>query len=152
MIVKQADSATASHPAGLDPFGVQAVVDDGGCARPPEACGAFADHAEAQPDSFPHLHAGIIGVLQALADPMRLAIVRRLAAGSECACGALGMPISKSTLTHHLHVLRAAGIIVQREEGTRRMTSLDRDGLERRFPGLLESVLAAPDQEAASQP
>jgi DNA-binding transcriptional ArsR family regulator len=125
----------------------------GGCERPAEACDAFGDHPEEHAASLPHVHAGgVIGVLQALSDPMRLAIVRRLAAGSECACGALGMPISKSTLTHHLHILRAAGVILQREEGTRRMTSLDRDGLERRFPGLLDSVLAAPDQEPEPLP
>ncbi|HXZ99371.1 MAG TPA: helix-turn-helix transcriptional regulator [Candidatus Binatia bacterium] len=101
----------------------------------------------AQLPAPPQLHPGVAGVLQALADPMRLAIVRRLAAGTECPCGALGLPISKSTLSHHLHVLRAAGIVVQREEGTRRMTKLDRAGLDRRFPGLLEAVLAARDPE-----
>ena len=148
MIVKQADRDTHFHPTGLDPADAHAVVDGEGCARPPEACGAYGDPAQAT--SLPHLHDGVIGVLQALSDPMRLASVRRLAAGSECACGALGMPISKSTLTHHLHVLRAAGIIVQREEGTRRMTSLDRQGLGRRFPGLLDSILEAPDQEPTS--
>ena len=99
---------------------------------------------------LPHLDPGVVGVLQALADPMRLAIVRRLASGIECPCGALGLPISKSTLTHHLHVLRAAGIIVQREEGTRRMTSLDREALGRRFPGLLDAILAAPELEPPS--
>jgi DNA-binding transcriptional ArsR family regulator len=92
---------------------------------------------------LPELHPGVAGVLQALADPMRLAIVRRLADGAECPCGAMGLPISKSTLSHHLHVLRSAGIVVQREEGTRRMTSLDRAGLDRRFPGLLDAVLSA---------
>jgi len=96
---------------------------------------------------LPQLHPGVVGVLQALADPMRLAIVRRLAAGTECPCGALGLPISKSTLSHHIHVLRAAGIVVQREEGTRRMTRLDREGLEQRFPGLLAAVLAAREPE-----
>jgi DNA-binding transcriptional ArsR family regulator len=95
------------------------------------------------PDS-PPLEPGVVGVLQALADPMRLAIVRRLAAGDECPCGALGLPISKSTLSHHLHVLRAAGVVVQRGDGTRRLTSLDREGLDRRFPGLVDALLAAP--------
>ena len=96
------------------------------------------------PELNPPVAADLVGVLQALGDPMRLAIVRCLADGGEKTCAGLGMPISKSTLTHHLHVLRAAGIIVQREEGTRRMTSLDREGLEGRYPGLLVSVLAAP--------
>ena len=94
-----------------------------------------------------HLHPGVVGVLEALADPMRMAIVRRLASGIECPCGLLGLPISKSTLTHHLHVLHAAGIVIKREEGTRRMISLDREGMERRYPGLLDAILAAPETE-----
>lgn len=96
---------------------------------------------------FPELGPGVVGVLQALADPMRLAIVRRLGSGLECSCGGFGLPISKSTLTHHLHVLRSAGIVVQREDGTRRMTSLNREALDGRFPGLLDAVLAAPEPD-----
>lgn len=104
------------------------------------------------PDLHPHpeLHAGVVGVLEALADPMRMAIVRRLASGVEYSCGWLGMPISKSTLTHHLHVLHHAGIVVKRVDGTRRMISLDRAGMESRFPGLLDAVLGAPDVESLS--
>lgn len=102
---------------------------------------------EAEPHLRQHLHPGVVGVLEALADPMRMAIVRRLASGVECPCGWLGLPISKSTLTHHLHVLHAAGIVVKREEGTRRMLSLDREGMGRRYPGLLDAILAAPEPE-----
>ena len=86
----------------------------------------------------------LLAVLQALGDPMRLAVVRCLADGGERPCGGLGLAIAKPTLTHHLQVLRAAGLILQREEGTRRMTRLDTEGMERRFPGLLASVLASP--------
>jgi hypothetical protein len=38
-------------------------------------------------------------------------------------------------------VLREAGVIRQRLEGTTKLSSLRRDDLEARFPGLLESVL-----------
>jgi DNA-binding transcriptional ArsR family regulator len=110
--------------------------------------GELAPEAEAHP--LPHLHPGVVGVLEALADPMRMAIVRRLGSGVECPCGWLGLPITKSTLTHHLHVLQAAGIVVKRVDGTRRMVSLDREGMERRYPGLLNAVLAAPDPEPAA--
>jgi DNA-binding transcriptional ArsR family regulator len=99
----------------------------------------------------PHLHPGVVGVLEALGDPMRMAVIRRLASGIECSCGGLGLPISKSTLTHHLHILKAAGVVIKREEGTRRMISLDREGMERRYPGLLDAVLAAPDSEAPAE-
>ncbi len=82
-------------------------------------------------------------VLAALSDPVRLHIVCMLANGCELSCGSFGLPIPKSTLTHHLKVLREAGVITQRPVGTSRMTRLRRDDLDARFPGLLDSVLIA---------
>lgn len=80
-------------------------------------------------------------VLHALSDPLRLQIVRELDETAELSCGALGAPVSKSTLSHHLKVLRDAGITETRAEGTQRLVSLRRDDLEARFPGLLQCVL-----------
>jgi DNA-binding transcriptional ArsR family regulator len=82
-------------------------------------------------------------VLAALSDPVRLKIVRMLADGCELSCGSFGFPLAKSTLTHHLRVLRDAGVISQRAVGTSRMTWLRRKDLDARFPGLLDSVLIA---------
>ena len=84
-------------------------------------------------------------VLHALSDPVRLDIVDHLAsaAGGECACGALCPSLSKSTLSHHLKVLREAGITRTRANGTHRLVSLREQELEQRFPGLLGSVLEA---------
>ncbi len=82
-------------------------------------------------------------VLHALSDPMRLRIVVGLADGDPRPCGSFGLPVTKSTCTHHFKVLREAGVIHQRLEGTTRLNSLRRDDLERRFPGLLDSVLRA---------
>ena len=82
-------------------------------------------------------------VLTALSDPVRLEIVCMLASGRELSCGSFGVPIAKSTLTHHLRVLREAGVITQRAVSTSRMTCLRRADLDARFPGLLDSVLAA---------
>ncbi|SFD07355.1 helix-turn-helix domain-containing protein [Streptomyces aidingensis] len=83
-------------------------------------------------------------VLHALADPMRLAVVRALAAASEqLACSAIELPVSKSTSTHHFRVLRESGVIRQDYRGTAKMTCLRREDLDARFPGLLDSVLAA---------
>jgi DNA-binding transcriptional ArsR family regulator len=82
-------------------------------------------------------------VLAALSDPVRLEIVCILATGGERSCGAFQVPIAKSTLTHHLKVLREAGVIEQRPEGTSRITYLRRKDLDARFPGLLDSVLVA---------
>jgi len=51
------------------------------------------------------------------------------------------LPVSASTRSHHLRILREAGVTVTRVEGTQRMVSLRRDDLESRFPGLLDAVL-----------
>jgi DNA-binding transcriptional ArsR family regulator len=82
-------------------------------------------------------------VLYALSDPIRLDIVRRLAASGEEACGHIDIPIPSSTLSHHYKVLRESGITRTRLEGTQRFISLREDDLNRRFPGLLQAVLAA---------
>jgi DNA-binding transcriptional ArsR family regulator len=80
-------------------------------------------------------------VLHALSDPIRLDIVSRLAKEGEMACGALNGSISKSTLSHHLKVLREAGVTTTRVEGTTRIVSLRRKDLQKRFPGLMDRVL-----------
>jgi DNA-binding transcriptional ArsR family regulator len=82
-------------------------------------------------------------VLHALSDPVRLAIVAGLAEGSERTCGSFDVSVSKSTCTHHFRVLRQAGLIHQRQQGTARLNTLRRDDLEDRFPGLLATVLQA---------
>lgn len=83
-------------------------------------------------------------VLHALSDPHRLAIVRMLAASDDSRrCGSFGIALTKSTLTHHFRVLREAGVIEQREDGTARLNSLRRDDLDSRFPGLLDAVLCS---------
>jgi DNA-binding transcriptional ArsR family regulator len=88
----------------------------------------------------------VVTVLQALADPVRLEIVRQLAgceAGGpgELSCGQIELPVGKSTASHHLKALCAAGITAEREEGTRKYIRLRRKELDRRFPGLVELVL-----------
>jgi DNA-binding transcriptional ArsR family regulator len=82
-------------------------------------------------------------VLHALADPVRLDVVRQLAGGDEIACSTFDVPVSKSTLTHHLRILREAGVTRTRQQGTTRFNSLRREDLDALFPGLLDGVLAA---------
>ncbi len=82
-------------------------------------------------------------VLHALSDPVRLEIVRTLALAGERSCGALGTRVAKSTLSHHLKVLREAGVTSTRVRGTQRLISLREADLEARFSGLLSSVLQA---------
>jgi DNA-binding transcriptional ArsR family regulator len=98
-----------------------------------------------------HPVAGITTLLQALADPLRLDLVRDLAASAEPRpCGSLIQSVTKSTLSHHLRVLREAGLIEHRLDGTRKLTSLRRAEIDAAYPGLLDSVLRAPVGEPAA--
>jgi DNA-binding transcriptional ArsR family regulator len=84
-------------------------------------------------------------VLQALGDPVRLAIVRELVEASPRACGTFGhLGVSDSTLSHHFRVLREAGLIETTREGPRRLNELRREAIEARYPGLLDAVLSMP--------
>jgi DNA-binding transcriptional ArsR family regulator len=90
-----------------------------------------------------------VTVLQALSDPVRLEIVRQLATAcdesGELRCGEIRVPVQKSTASHHYKTLLSAGIISEREEGRYKFFSLRRAELDRRFPGLIDSVLRATD-------
>lgn len=82
--------------------------------------------------------------LDALADPVRRLMVRTLAEAPEWtkACGTFDLPVTKATSSHHFAVLRAAGLIEQRDEGSRRLNRLRKAEFDERFPGLLDMVLA----------
>ncbi|HEY5428666.1 MAG TPA: helix-turn-helix domain-containing protein [Solirubrobacteraceae bacterium] len=85
-------------------------------------------------------------VLHALSDPVRLQIVAELARREgEYTCGSFALPVTKSTCTHHFKVLREAGLIHQRPQGTTRLNRLRREDLEMRFPGLMATILTAAD-------
>ncbi|MFJ8625742.1 ArsR/SmtB family transcription factor [Kitasatospora sp. NPDC093550] len=85
----------------------------------------------------------LLDILHALSDPTRMTIVRVLRAEPERACGTFPVDVAPSTLSHHFKVLRESGLISQREEANRRFSALRTVDLERRFPGLLDTVLAA---------
>ncbi|WP_309115737.1 helix-turn-helix domain-containing protein [Saccharothrix sp.] len=82
-------------------------------------------------------------VLRALADPTRRKIVRLLIAEGDRPCGTFGLPVAASTLSHHFRSLREAGLIRQWDEGRKRMNTLRLDELDTRFPGLVDTILAA---------
>jgi DNA-binding transcriptional ArsR family regulator len=68
--------------------------------------------------------------LAALADPTRRIVFERLAAGPQ-AVGELaeGLPVSRPAVSQHLAVLKSAGLVVDRAEGTRRVYQIDPAGL-----------------------
>jgi len=86
-------------------------------------------------------------VLAALADPHRLASVRFLARNGESWCHQVmqeaGLALSKSTFSHHLRIMREAGLVTKRIQGARGYASLRKDDVDHRFPGLLDSVINA---------
>src|SRR5882724_12472858 len=85
----------------------------------------------------------LVGVLHALSDPTRLAVVGQLDTGGETLCGQLDVSVAKSTLSQHLRVLREAGVTHTRPAGTQRWLSVRRDALDAQFPNLLDAVLSA---------
>ncbi len=95
----------------------------------------------------------LAGIMESLSDPTRLAVVAFLASlppgGDEARCGAFTAFGSKQNLTYHLTKLREAGVTQARPEGTSRYVSLRRKDLEARFPGLLDSIIAAAMSEPA---
>ncbi len=107
------------------------------------AAGVATGGDDLAPLAHPERHElDLAAILHALSDPMRLRIVAELAAdGGERTCNSFDLPIVKSTCTHHFKVLREAGLIQQRVMGTKRVSSLRREDLEDRFPGLLDAVV-----------
>jgi DNA-binding transcriptional ArsR family regulator len=85
----------------------------------------------------------LTAVLYALSDATRLQIVRSLTETNEIACGYFDIDMPKSSLSHHFRVLRNAGVITSRKEGTALLNRLRRADLDERFPGLLKSILNA---------
>ncbi|TYR81646.1 helix-turn-helix transcriptional regulator [Priestia megaterium] len=84
----------------------------------------------------------LTAVLHALSDPNRLRIVQCLEKRKENHCSYYqNLNVSKSTLSHHFKVLREAGIIKVRIEGTQHFYSIRRKELDELFPGLLSSIV-----------
>jgi DNA-binding transcriptional ArsR family regulator len=69
--------------------------------------------------------------LDALGDPTRRAVFKRLRKGNRSVREiADGMDVTRPAVSQHLKVLKAAGLIIVRVEGTRRLYGIDPQGLE----------------------
>lgn len=89
-------------------------------------------------------------VFSTLSDPLRrtaIAILATLPDGMERNCASFGFPVAKASLTHHFKILREAGLISQIDYGNRRASSLRRDDIEARFPGLLAMLVKELEQD-----
>ncbi len=92
--------------------------------------------------------------LDALGDPTRRAIVEHLRRGpSPVGVIAEGVPVSRPAVSQHLAVLRQAGLVTERPDGTRRVYRLEPAGFEALrtwLAGVWDDALAA--YAAASEP
>jgi DNA-binding transcriptional ArsR family regulator len=86
-------------------------------------------------------------VLEALGDPTRRQIFKRLRGGAR-SVGEIagGMDVSRPAVSQHLKILKDAGLVVDRADGTRRLYSVDTRAIEavrRWFDGFWSEALAA---------
>ncbi len=68
--------------------------------------------------------------LECLSDPTRRRVFERLRSGPQ-SVGVLarGLPVSRPAVSQHLKALKAAGLVMDKSEGTRRVYHIDPDGL-----------------------
>jgi DNA-binding transcriptional ArsR family regulator len=90
-------------------------------------------------------------VLAALADPVRLEMVRRLRnAGSSMPCALLYDGINKSTATHHFKILREAGLTERLVVDGHTHQRLRTEQVDAAVPGLLNCVVGSANREVRS--
>jgi DNA-binding transcriptional ArsR family regulator len=87
----------------------------------------------------------LLAALSALADPVRIQLVRDLANHPDwtLSCSNFDVPVGRAAKSHHFSVLRDAGLVEQRDQGAKRLNRLRREEFDARFPGLLDLALRA---------
>lgn len=90
----------------------------------------------------------IEAILHALADPVRAALFYEIVyqdGARNCTklLGLLGTAVPKSTLSHHLRVLRQAGLIRGERQGVEMRHTSRYEEVEARYPGLLLAIVSA---------
>ena len=83
----------------------------------------------------------IDGVLYALSDPIRREIVMKLYNSEGMSCSKACMELSPSTVSFHHKILRETGLIRSEKIGVEVINSLRLEELEKRFPGLVDSIM-----------
>lgn len=69
-------------------------------------------------------------VLDALGDPTRRAVLELLREGPRAVVDiASELPVSRPAVSQHLRVLKGAGLVTERTEGTRHLYRVDTEGL-----------------------
>lgn len=109
----------------------------------------------AKADLFPEATAVLAEQAKAISHPARLAIVEHLATRDTCLCGDLVnvLPLAQATVSQHLKVLKAAGLIKGEVDGPRSCYCLDREALANLHSALdafFKSVLTPVSEEACA--
>lgn len=88
-------------------------------------------------------------ILHALSEPNRIRIILCLSESGENNCSAysIELMLKKSTVSHHIKILREAGLIKGRIEGKEHFYSLRKEEIDKKFPGLLNSVFAVKEED-----
>ena len=90
----------------------------------------------------------LVQMFKALGNPVRLAILKHLAACQRCICGDIvaALPLAQSTVSQHLKVLKEAGLIRGEIEGPATCYCIDPEGIQwlldrvgDQFPALCEA-------------
>lgn len=85
--------------------------------------------------------ASYVPFLKALANPTRAQIIEFLLGGERCVCEMTGpLDISQPLVSHHLALLREAGLIRMRSAGTRTYYSIDRERFDTALAGFVDDV------------
>ncbi|MEX2528271.1 MAG: metalloregulator ArsR/SmtB family transcription factor [Gemmatimonadota bacterium] len=96
---------------------------------------------------FPTTLASLAKQAKALSHPARLAIIEHLAARETCVCGDLvdALPLAQATVSQHLKVLKAAGLVKGEVNGPRSCYCVDLDaltGLREAFDSFFREALS----------
>lgn len=82
----------------------------------------------------------VIEVLRALSEPIRVDIMTRIINTKELACTTLEaeLPVGKSTISYHMKILRRAGLVDIRKDGTYYFYTARRQAMRAIMPGLVK--------------
>ena len=87
----------------------------------------------------------LAGLMNALADPVRLCIFKSLMNKKGCmSCSeasAAHKNMAKSTLSHHFRIMRESGLIRTTKQGVEHRNVIRKDEINDKFPGLLKTML-----------
>jgi len=85
-----------------------------------------------------------VPLFKALSNPTRAQIVEFLLGGERCVCEMTGpLDVSQPLVSHHLALLRDAGLVKMREEGARTYYSIDQERFDRDLDAFLAHVRRA---------